>query len=477
MVSVPETGLEFLMTSHTSALLRSHNTFAEHPHASEPVCSSPKHPADTAKRARQFVCACGIGLGAVASLNAQQSDFSLHTGDHVVFYGDSITDQRNYTMQIELFVLTRYPNMHVQFTNSGWGGDRVTGGGGGPIDLRLQRDVTTYKPTVVTIMLGMNDGGYKAATEASDKAFFDGYRHIRDVLKQDDAQARITAIEPSPYDDVTRNSGFPVIGGAAYNQSLVGYGKWMATFAKENNWTVADANTDFVHMLERANQADPGLAKEILPDHIHPSFGGSLMITEAVLKAWNARPIVASVAINASVSHLKVSHAEHAEITGLTNAGSLKWVETDDALPLPLVQWTGTWGIGPTVGLVVDNSDFVAALDKEPLTVSGLKDGVYSLRIDGQSIGTFTNDELAKGVNLALLRTPMTEQAMSVYDLTTQHGDLHYDRWRQIEVPHGTMPDAAATMRSIDNFESKLVEKQQQAAMPVAHNFEIILNQ
>lgn len=422
------------------------------------------------------VYAAALCIGFASSLNAQQPDFGLHDGDHVLFYGDSITDQRNYTHQIELFVLTRYPKMHVQFTNSGWGGDRVSGGGGGGIDLRLQRDVTAYKPTVVTIMLGMNDGGYKPATEASDKTFFDGYRHIRDVLKLNDPQARITAIEPSPYDDVTRPAALPVLGGAPYNQTLVGYAKWIGTFAKENNWTVADANTDFVHMLERANQIDPGLAKEILPDHIHPSFGGSLMIAEAVLKSWNARAVVASVAINASGSQPKLSHVEHATITGLTNSGSLRWSETDDALPLPLAQWRETWGVGPTISLVVGSSDVVAALDQEPLSVSGLKDGVYSLRIDGQSIGTFTNDQLAKGVNLALLKTPMTEQANGVYQLTTQHGDLHYGRWRQVEVPFGTLPDAPATIAAMDLLESRIVEKQQQLAVPVAHNFELVLN-
>ena len=362
----------------------------------------------------------------------------------------------------------------MQFTNSGWGGDRVSGGGGGPIDLRLQRDVTAYKPTVVTIMLGMNDGGYKTATEASDKTFFDGYRHIRDVLKQDDPQARITAIEPSPYDDVTRPSALPVVGGAPYNQSLIGYGKWIGSFAKENSWTVADANTDFVHMLEHASQTNPMLAKEILSDHIHPSFGGSLMIAEAVLKSWSARPVVASVTINASSAHPKVSSAEHAEITSLTNTDSLKWTETDDALPLPFAQWQEMWGAGPTVGLVIGSSDLVAALNQEPLVVSGLKDGMYSLRIDGQSVGTFTNDQLAKGVNLALLKTPMTDQAMSVYTLTNQHGDLHFDRWRHIEVPFGTMPDAASTITALDSFEAKIVEKQQQAATPVAHNFEVV---
>lgn len=430
----------------------------------------------TRKWLRWTIYIAAISTGLIGSLNAQQQDFGLHNGDHVVFYGDSITDQRNYTMQIELFVLTRYPKMHIQFTNSGWGGDRVSGGGGGDINLRLQRDVTAYKPTVVTIMLGMNDGGYKAATEASDKTFFDGYRHIRDVLKRDDPQARITAIEPSPYDDVTRPSDFPVLGGAPYNQSMIGYGKWISTFAKENNWTVADANTDFVHMLKRASQTDPALAKEILPDHIHPSFGGSLMIAEAVLKSWNARPVVASVAINASGSRPKLSHVEDASITELANNGGIQWTETDDALPLPLVQWKDMWGAGPTVGLVIGSSDLVTALNQEPLLVTGLKDGVYSLRIDGQSVGTFTNDQLGKGINLALLKTPMTEQAMSIYQLVTQHGDLHYDRWRHVEVPFGTMSDAAATVSAIDSLESQVVEKEQQLAVPVAHHFELVLN-
>ena len=43
---------------------------------------------------------------------------------------------------------------------------RVTGGWAGDIDLRLRRDVIAYRPTVMTIMLGMNDGSYKAWDES-----------------------------------------------------------------------------------------------------------------------------------------------------------------------------------------------------------------------------------------------------------------------------------------------------------------------
>ena len=415
-------------------------------------------------------------LCTAASAQPQQNNFYLHDGDQVLFYGDSITDQRNYTMMIETYVITRYPALKVRFTNSGWGGDRVSGGGGGDIDLRLSRDVIPYKPSVITIMLGMNDGGYKAATEASDEAYFDGYRHIHQTLQKDAPQARITAIEPSPYDDVTRLPGFPVQGGIAYNDVMVSYGKWVANFARENRLTLADANTDFVHMLERANASDPAIAKEILSDHIHPSFGGALMIGEAVLKAWNARSVVASVAVYVDGSKARIEHTEHTSVQALTSTnGGVRWQQTDDALPLPFVQWQGMWGAGPTVGLVIKNSDLADALNQEPLRVTGLPTGVYSVRVDGNSIGTFTSDQLHTGINLALLKTPMTDQAMSVYLLTQQHGDIHYDRWRHVQVPFGSAPTAAGAITSLDELEKTVVEQQYAAAVPKQHLFEVVL--
>src|SRR5437588_6069061 len=96
----------------------------------------------------------------LAATALAQGDFYLKSGDRVVFYGDSITDQRLYTTFVESYAVTRFPDMNVAFIHSGWGGDRVTGGGGGLIETRLSRDVYAYHPTVMTVMLGMNDGSY-----------------------------------------------------------------------------------------------------------------------------------------------------------------------------------------------------------------------------------------------------------------------------------------------------------------------------
>jgi hypothetical protein len=71
--------------------------------------------------------------GLTPALRAE-GPFAIKEGDRIVFYGDSITDQRLYTTFVETYIVTRFPTLNVTFVHSGWGGDRVTGGGGSIID-------------------------------------------------------------------------------------------------------------------------------------------------------------------------------------------------------------------------------------------------------------------------------------------------------------------------------------------------------
>src|SRR5438552_12219675 len=145
---------------------------------------------------------------AFVALQARAESFALKEGDRVVFYGDSITDQRLYTTFVEDYVVTRFPHEKIRFVHSGWRGDRITGGGGGPIDLRLDRDVIAYRPTVMTIMLGMNDGSYRAFDPSIFDRYARGYEHIVTKVKQALPGVRLTLIQPSPFDDVTRAPTF-----------------------------------------------------------------------------------------------------------------------------------------------------------------------------------------------------------------------------------------------------------------------------
>ena len=406
------------------------------------------------------------------SAPAATDPFSLRPSDTVVFYGDSITDQRLYTMVTELYTVTRYPQLSIKFVHSGWGGDRVTGGGGGLIDLRLQRDVLSYHPTVMTIMLGMNDGKYTNHKSEDDEIYYAGYRHIVETVRQAAPSVRITAIEPSPFDDVTRPITLQPDG---YNAVLQKFSSWITHYAGEAHLDVADLNTPMVEMLKKANAEDAATAQKILPDRVHPALAGHMVMAEQLLKAWHARAIVSSVSIDAAAG--KVGETAFAKVTNFKTA-PLSWTETEDALPLPFAAWLAD-DKDHSIALAIKSSDLTEALNQEPLRVTGLAGGQYKLSIDGTPVGNFSEKELAAGVNLALLDTPMARQAVEVRDLTIRRIDVHQQRWRSLQVPleKYNLEGFERSLKDMDALDAELAARQHTAAQPRAHSFELVLAQ
>lgn len=391
------------------------------------------------------------------------AQFALHNGDRVVFYGDSITDQRLYTLYTETYVRTRFPKLDVSFVHSGWGGDTVNGGGGGNIDTRLDRDVFPYRPTVVTIMLGMNDAGYRTYEQPRFDMYAKGYEHIVDRLRREDPGVRLTLIQPSPYDDVTRAPGFP----GGYNGTLIRYGGYVKELGTRDGATVADLNTPVVTMLQAANAKDATNAQKIIPDRVHPGDAGHLIMAEALLKAWNAPSLVSAVAIDGG----KLVSSQNAKVSGLSMAnGGLAWSQIDDALPYPFNLTDST------VRLVVDSSDFVPALDQQTLKVGNLS-GRQTLTIDGKAVGTFSAEELAAGINLATLDTPMRDQAMHVFTLVRNRAEAHNQAWRNVQTGWFLGGETYASkergevIRAFDRYDKALDKSARNMAQPVPHRF------
>jgi lysophospholipase L1-like esterase len=410
-----------------------------------------------------------VGWLALASgVFAQDKPFYLKTGDRVVFYGDSITDQRLYTTLTETFIVTRFPKLPVTFIHSGWGGDRVSGGGGGPIDLRLERDVFAYQPTVMTSMLGMNDGSYRAFDQKIFDQYATGYQHIVAAVKKRVPGIRLTLIQPSPFDDVAQPPRFE----GGYNAVLVRYGQFVKELASREHLDVADLNTAVVAALEKAKATDAELAKKIIPDRVHPGPAGHLLMAAELLKAWNAPAVISAVTLDAAKP--TVVKTQKTRVTALQGQGNLTWKQLDEALPMPVDLSDAV------MALAVKSSDFVAALNQQPLQVTGLAAGQYALKIDGNSVGEFSAGQLADGINLALLPTPMVKQAADVHKLTLKHNDLHFFRWRQIQVPVANLKDPALDaptknfLAALDAEEATWVKQQRQAAQPVEHKYELI---
>jgi hypothetical protein len=102
------------------------------------------------------------------------------------------------------------------------------------------------------------------------------------------------------------------------------------------------------------------------------------------------------------------------------------------------------------------------------------------LKIDGQAIGTYASDRMAEGVNLAVLDTPMMAQAREVHELTLRHNNIHFERWRRVEVPMAGYESPKVRhavqelIQALDEEEAGVVKVQRAKARPVPRSYELI---
>ena len=99
------------------------------------------------------------------------------------------------------------------------------------------------------------------------------------------------------------------------------------------------------------------------------------------------------------------------------------------------------------------------------------------MSIDGAAVGTWTGQELAEGVNLAVLDTPMARQATEVRDLTIRRIDVHQERWRSLEVPLETfhLGSMEQSLKGLDALDAEIAARQHAAAQPRPHSYKLVL--
>lgn len=398
-----------------------------------------------------------VSLAAGFCSHAQE--MALRDGDRVAFYGDSITAQRLYTRFAEDFVLTRYPGLHIAFFNAGVPGDTVNGGYTGDSATRLKRDLFPCRPTVITIMLGMNDGYYMPFNQKYLDIYEDGYRKLLAAIQGGAPGTRITLLSPTPYDEVTHGTEF-----AHYNEVIGRHAAFVKDLASTSHLSFSNFFGVVADLTELGKQKNPSLAALLVPDRIHPAEAAHWAMAAALARSWGLSPVVSSVRLDASRGTSE--SVENAQITGLTiNGGSLQWTQIDEALPLPLNLDDGM------IQFVLGISD-LAAMDQQMLRVDHLPAARYTLKIDGKPIAPFTREQLAAGVNLALYSTPMESQAKGVDGTElkrTRLDDAHFI----LAIEDPKVADDTGATRAIEEKDAALIGDQRKQAQPLPHKFEL----
>jgi len=345
-------------------------------------------------------------------------------GDSVCIVGDSITHGGKYQKFLYLFYATRFPDRKLRMYNCGVSGDTANGA-----CARFEWDILSHKPTVATILLGMNDVGRslygKDKTDEASKKRQKGNidRHVEKMKelaeKLKKAKCEIIFLTPTIYEQVAE---MPTPNNFGCNDGLETCGEEAKKIAKKHRAGVVDVHA-LMNEISAKHQKDDPTFTIVGKDRVHPGDVGHFVVAYAILKAQDVPSCVATMSINAAKG--KVVEQANCRITDLdASAEGVGFTCLASALPYPVADRER-----PALDLV----PFMQEMNQERLIVTGLSPGQYEVVIDDTSVGEYSADELKAGINLAANpKTPQYQQAMEVHALNEKRHSLESGRLRTI---------------------------------------------
>jgi len=233
-----------------------------------------------------------IGLIVIAALSTGsllRAD-ELQSGDLVAICGDSITEQKLYSLYMADYFLLCQPAPKLEAMQFGWSGE-VAGG----FLSRMANDALPFKPTVATTCYGMNDGGYREVNEGTVA----GYRKNMEAIVKKFKEAGVRFIVvggPGAVDTATfkRPGATPQV----YNDTLAALSLAAKEVAASNGVAYADVHGVMMEAMAKA-KAKNGEAYSIGGgDGVHPGNNGHLAMAYAFLKALGCSGDVGSFTVD-----------------------------------------------------------------------------------------------------------------------------------------------------------------------------------
>jgi lysophospholipase L1-like esterase len=347
------------------------------------------------------------GLPALHASSSPAAEFPLKDGDVWVMAGDSITAQHLHSNYFEAFCYARYPDLKFAFRNSGVGGHTI------PSTLaRFEYDIAAWKPTVVSVELGMNDKG-GTPTDKFVANMGTMVERIRGV------KARPVILAASP---VNNGDTMAKLGGNQrlheYAAALKDYSAkeaipfadqfhllldlWGANKPRENvanavnslKGVAADdsvAGVEHLRAFLAAQEKSPLKPVSMQGDAVHPGPPGQLMMAAALLRDLGADPFVSSASLDASGKRVEAKGCKIDDVKA--DGGKIEFDRLDQRLPFP---------IPDDARQVVAFYPAILDLSQYTLKVTGLN-GSVSLKINGVATAVLSAKDLEAGVNLTAL--------------------------------------------------------------------------
>jgi len=401
-------------------------------------------------------------LFAAMPASAAEPALVLKDNDVWVMAGDSITAQRLHTNYIEAYYRTRYPQLTLHFRNSGVGGNTT-----GTVLARFDYDIAAWKPTIVSIELGMNDAGGQ-----QDK-YIKGMKELIARIRAIPAQPVL--ISSSPVDDGSLMGAWK----SPRCKNIHPFTDALKQLAEEEKVVFVDQYHPLIDVWGQNRRkgaaiaaakgtppppaapapapAKPVLAASLVPlggNPVHPGPVGQYTMAATILAGLKAQGAVSAAVLSAEG---KVASASGCKITEVSaKDGKLAFTRLDEA---------GPWPIQPSAKPAVQVLPKMLGLSPYTLQVTGLAEGLYRVTVNGKPGAVVSSKDLAAGCNAT---TALDERAERILGLiATLQGKLNTE-WRAASKVKNEASLASA-QKAIEECERQV----QAACQPEPLRFEI----
>lgn len=347
------------------------------------------------KRGFAKLALCAVGVSALVAHVTRAEEAKLQAGDYVAVVGDSITEQRLYSIFIEDYLLMCKPTAKLTVTQFGWGGETSWG-----FAARMQNDMIPFGATVATTCFGMNDGGYGPMDPGKAKRYHDAQANVVQQMKK--ANVRFIVVgSPGCVDaDTFRKDPKQA---EVYNATLAAERDIARQVAQEQNVAFADVFTPMYNAMNKA-KAKLGHNYDVAgPDGVHPNQNGHLIMAYAFLKGLGCDGNLGTFTIN--LGDNKAEASEGHQIIWYGNGRLLL-----ESTRYPFCFHGDPKSAAATAG-IIEFFPFNQELNNFKLIVADAKSDQQYKVTWGESSKNFSGADLAKGVNLAaeFIENPFSE--------------------------------------------------------------------
>jgi len=375
--------------------------------------------------------ACLIPAGVVGAESA------VVPAARVAIVGDSITEQKLYSKFLECYLLACSGVPGVQVMQFGWGGERADG-----FANRAENDLGAFRPTVVTLCYGMNDGGYQPWKEQIGAAYEQNMRNVLGKLDQLGVKSVVVgspgAVDTNFFRPGQKMGEQPAH--VAYNDTLAHLRDIDRKLAEEKHQRFADVHAAMIDAMKKANETLGPKYDVCGGDGFHPGPNGQLLMAYAFLKGLGVDGTIGEIAIDLGGQAAATKPSRGHAVVAESRADGKATVELESS------RWPFCFeGDGASSGSTRSILPFVSFnqdLNRLTLKVTGLKTAKAKVTWGNES-REFSKEQLAEGVNLpaAFPKTPFDESFAKLQGAVAAKQNFETFMIKQIVTDFRSIPD------------------------------------